>query len=211
MLQEFLVNHYIGGPKGVDNPAIEGLFIDDGWAGGYPTEEDTHAVVDMGLSKAEIAKVVAGWRANEAAAQAKILASKAFNWQLLNCAYKPNATHTCAGSPQTAPGREQNASSAKAQCTTWMRDWGCSNVTGAKAKDSASANAKAATNALPAVPLADMALFFGFSRVSHHQPLASDGVLPAYMQDLATFLLVRGPYGTLPRPPQTVCSNDRGF
>ena len=111
MLQEFLVSHYIGGPKGVDNPAIEGLFIDDGWAGGYPTEEDTHAVVDMGLSKAEIAKVVAGWRANEAAAQAKILASKAFNWQLLNCAYKPNATHTCAGSPQTAPGREQNASS----------------------------------------------------------------------------------------------------
>ena len=77
----------------------------------------------MGLSKDEVAKQVAGWRANEAAAQAKILKSKAFNWQLLNCDYKPNATHTCANSPQVAPGREQNASAAKAQCTAWMRDW----------------------------------------------------------------------------------------
>lgn len=32
--------------------ASPGLFIDDGWANGYPTEEDTHAVEDMGLSKA---------------------------------------------------------------------------------------------------------------------------------------------------------------
>jgi hypothetical protein len=70
-----------------------------------------------------VAKQVAGWRANEAAAQAKILKSKAFNWQLLNCDYKPNATHTCANSPQVAPGREQNASAAKAQCTAWMLDW----------------------------------------------------------------------------------------
>eukprot|EP01052_Picozoa_sp_SAG31_P039177 SAG31_NODE_5379_length_2575_cov_5.130856_3_plen_35_part_00 len=28
MLQEFLLEHYIGGPTGVDNPAIHGLFID---------------------------------------------------------------------------------------------------------------------------------------------------------------------------------------
>ena len=32
MLQDFLTEHYIGGPTGVDNPAIEGLFIDDGSA-----------------------------------------------------------------------------------------------------------------------------------------------------------------------------------
>ncbi len=194
MLQEFLVNHYVGGAKGVDNPAIDGLFIDDGWAGGYPTEEDVHAIVDIGLSKAEISRVVEGWRENEAAAQAKILNSKAFNWQLLNCAYKPNATHTCAGAPQTAPGREQNASAAKAQCTSWMRDWGCSNATAGKA-ETAGTSARTTGTSQPSVALTDMALFFGFSRVSHHQPLTSDGVLPAYMQDLATFLLVRGPYG----------------
>ena len=58
---------------------------DDDWADGFPTEEDTHAVADMGLTKEEIAKQVAGWRANQAAAQARILSAKAYNWQLLNC------------------------------------------------------------------------------------------------------------------------------
>ena len=52
--------------------------------------------------QAEVAKVVSGWRSNEAAAQAKILSSKAFNWQLLNCDFRPNATHTCGGAPQAS-------------------------------------------------------------------------------------------------------------
>jgi hypothetical protein len=111
-------------------------------------------------------------------------------------------------------------------------DQGCSNpnTTGA-------ASIKDSGKALPTVALTDMALMFGFSRVSHHQPLASDGVLPgaatvfsprfwcqtkdhliicqdrlgtsvrktcntcpiraAYMQDLASFLLVRGRYAWL--------------
>ena len=46
--------------------------------------------------------MVSGWRSNEAAAQAKILSSKGFNWQLLNCDFRPNATHTCAGAPQAS-------------------------------------------------------------------------------------------------------------
>ena len=46
-------------------------------------------------------------------------------------------------------------------------------------------------------PLTDLALFFGFTRVEHRQPLVSPGVLPAYMQDLASFMLVRGPYAWL--------------
>lgn len=198
ILQEFLLEHYIGGPTGVDNPAIHGLFIDDGWTGGHPSEEDTHAVTDMGLSTVEVAKQVAGWRANEAAAQAKILRSKAYNWQLLNCEYFPNATHTCAGAPQTAPGREQNASAARAQCTTWMRGWGCpDSATPVGWRRTSELPAADKARALPAVALTDMALMFGFSRVSHHQPLASEGTLPAYMQDLASFLLVRGPYAWL--------------
>ena len=94
MLQKFLIEEYIGGQNGVDNSAIDGLFIDDGWSSGNPSEEDSHAVVDMGLSPAEVHKQVMGWRANQAAAQKKILASKAFNWQLLNCNYMPNETHT---------------------------------------------------------------------------------------------------------------------
>ena len=99
MLQKFLIEEYIGGQNGVDNSAIDGLFIDDGWSSGNPSEEDSHAVVDMGLSPTEVHKQVMGWRANQAAAQKKILASKAFNWQLLNCNYMPNETHTSAPLP----------------------------------------------------------------------------------------------------------------
>ena len=32
MLQKFLIEEYIGGQNGVDNSAIDGLFIDDGWS-----------------------------------------------------------------------------------------------------------------------------------------------------------------------------------
>ena len=31
MLREFLVNEFIGGPTGVDNPAVSGVNIDDYW------------------------------------------------------------------------------------------------------------------------------------------------------------------------------------
>jgi len=183
MLQEFLLEHYIGGATGVDNAAVDGLFIDDDWAGGFPTEEDTHAVADMGLTKEEIAKQVAGWRANQAAAQARILSAKAYNWQLLNCEYVPNSTHTCSGAPQTAPHRNQT--DPRAQCTEWMRSTGC-----------VAPSAETCTPQQPCA-LSELALFFGFTRVHHHQPLVTPGVLPAYMQDLATFLLVRGPYAWL--------------
>lgn len=102
-----------------------------------------------------------------AAAQRKILGARAYNWQLLNCAYAPNATHSCAGAPQTAPNRNQT--DPRTDCTSWLRD-ACPNK------------------------LHRLALFFGFTRVSHHQPLTANGTLPALMQDLATFLLVRGQY-----------------
>lgn len=167
MLQEFLIEHYIGGATGVDNAAIDGLFIDDDWSQGFPTEEDTHAVEDMGLDKEQTAKVVVGWQANQAAAQAKILAAKAYNWQLLNCEYAPNSTHACAGAPQTAPSRNQT--NPRAQCTEWMRSTGC-----------VAPSDKTCTGGKPCA-LSELALFFGFTRVQHHQPLVSPGVLPAYV------------------------------
>ena len=42
-----------------------------------------------------------------------------------------------------------------------------------------------------------LALFFGFTRVAHHGDLTRAGLLPALYQDLATFLLVRGPFAWL--------------
>ena len=112
---------------------------------------------------------------------------QAFNWQLLNCEYRPNATHTCANSPQVAPGREQNASAARAQCTAWMRGWGCSGPaaagdgrrqTAAAAAAAKGEGEKGEGQALPSVARTEMALMFGFSRVSHHHPLATVPRLP---------------------------------
>lgn len=69
MLQDFLVNHYVGGPNGVDNPAIDGLFIDDDWSTNGPSEEDKNAVADMGLSANEVEDIIQGWQSNMAAVQ----------------------------------------------------------------------------------------------------------------------------------------------
>jgi len=70
------------------------------------------------------------------------------------------------GGGQTAPGRDQ--SNPRANCSGWLR-----------------------ANCGPSAPFLspDVALFFGFTRINHTHPLP----LPAFEQDLATFLLVRGP------------------
>ena len=71
------------------------------------------------------------------------------------------------GGGQTAPGRDQT--NPRANCTGWLR-----------------------ANCGPNAPFlnASNAVFFGISRVTHHQPFPS----PSFMQDLATFLITRGPF-----------------
>jgi hypothetical protein len=68
------------------------------------TEMDAHAVIDMGLQPAEVRAITLGWRRMMLAAQQKMLAMKAYTWQLLNCPFAPNLTHTCQQAPETAPG-----------------------------------------------------------------------------------------------------------
>ena len=117
------------------------------------------------------------------AAQHKMLQMKAYTWQLLNCPFAPNLTHACQQAPETAPGRDRcnpavggpHGAGVSANCTTWMR------------RHCGPADS-------PQSAFHKIALFFGFTRVGHHSDLDASGHFPALFQDIATFLLVRGPY-----------------
>lgn len=156
MLQQWLVDEYAGGAAtGLANPNIDGFFIDDGWGSG-PSEEDAHSVRDMGLDKAEVAKIRAGWAANMAAVKAKILQSGGFNWQMFD---------VNGGTAAAAPFQKE-------QCTAYMRGTACK----------------------PSSPLQTKSLFYGYT---DYQKDGQKGVLPYFEQDLAAFMLIRGPYAWL--------------
>lgn len=76
------------------------------------------------------------------------------------------------GGQQTAPG--WNQTDPAVTCLKYMR-----------------------TNCGAASPSQQGALFFGFSRVTHSQAWLPNGTLPYGDQDLAAFLLTRGPYAWL--------------
>jgi hypothetical protein len=162
---------------------------------------------DMGLTVADVAAISWGWQKTQAACQQRILTSGGFNWQLFNFQYKPNATHTCSGAPQTAPLRSQTdtwngtncvksphdgsprACKAKAglNCTAWLRN-ACqlTRATGSNGENELG------------LPLQKIALFFGLSRYEHGRNIDPyTKQLPYFMQDLATFLFVRGPFAWL--------------
>ena len=110
----------------------------------------------------------------------KIVASGGFDWALFNCREAPTATQPCtmsAVSPWVAPwypGRNNSGPTVQEQCTTWLRD-ACT----------------------PAAPLGKLALFLDLTRQAHRTLVNASGELPALMQDLSVFLLVRGPYAWL--------------
>ena len=198
MLQDFIVNEVVGGKMGVGDPsgAIRGFYTDDSWSDVGcapnmttpvptcgPTEMDPYAVIDMGLPPAEVTAITQGWQRMMLAAQQKMLAQRAYTWQLLNCPFAPNLTHTCQQAPETAPGRDRcNPATGTtthgpipvANCTTWMRRH-CG-----PADDPVRSS------------FHRLALFFGFTRVGHHTELDKTGHFPALFQDVAQFLCVRG-------------------
>ena len=95
-LTEWIIKNHLGGPSGLDNPAISGFFIDDFWCSNIingtgncgdpvqgPTEIDAHSQVDMGLSDQDIADITNGWLAGFTAAQQAILDRGAYTWSLI--------------------------------------------------------------------------------------------------------------------------------
>lgn len=164
-LRDWLVESYYMGPLSGGNAAVDGLYVDDMWSHEGPSEEDSHAVEDCGLSAEDVQDLIDGWQDVQIRFEAALQEAGKYAFQLLNC--EDDAT-VCAFPPQTAPNRSQ--SDPKSQCTQWLED-ACSETS----------------------TIRDVALMFGFSRISHHVPFP----LPSFEQDLATFLLVRGPYAWL--------------
>ena len=170
-LRAWLVDEFVAGKQGIQNAAVDGFYLDDGWhvgqdkyapwmpkAGfcdtcapgsdpakcpGGPTEEEVHCVIDMGLSAEDVKDITAGWKLTMAGAQAAIVKGGGFNWQLFHGA--------------TGPTKGMEAS----KCASLVRS-----LCGDKVYDAA--------------------LQFQFAKP-----------VPDFNLDLATFLLVRGPYAWL--------------
>lgn len=78
MLQQWFIDEFVGGPHGIDNPAIDGFFFDDNFGSHGTSEEDPNNVEDCGLTPAEAEAVATGWRANSAAVGKAVLAKGGF-------------------------------------------------------------------------------------------------------------------------------------
>ena len=56
-LRQWLVEDYFGGPDCLGDPNIDGLILDDDWTSKGPTEENSFAAADMGLSARDLAEI----------------------------------------------------------------------------------------------------------------------------------------------------------
>ena len=60
-LRDWLIDDYFFGPNCLGDDNIDGLILDDDWFGSGPTEENSHAVADMGLSATDVAEIGGNW------------------------------------------------------------------------------------------------------------------------------------------------------
>ena len=200
------MENYVGGPTGVDNEFVDGMFFDDNWNSG-PSEEEPHSIEDCGLTTDDLAKMKAEWRLTMTAAHHRIMSAKAFDWQLMNCNDYPRDGNTaCGGATVGAPGL--SSVNPQAQCATWMRTHCggkspviCLCFRGLLLTDRVVMTANA--------PFQKMALMMGFTRASEASQLTKNGSLPFFVQDLATFLLVRGEYVLYAGNPPVACGLQR--
>ena len=80
-LQKWLMEEYIGGKEGIGHTGISGIFVDDSWTTAGPSEIDTGAVNDTGLSGAEVQDMIGAWSANMEAVQHYSIENGALMWQ----------------------------------------------------------------------------------------------------------------------------------
>jgi len=60
-LRDWLIDDYFFGPNCLGDDNIDGLILDDDWFATGPTEENSHAVADMGLSATDVAEIGGNW------------------------------------------------------------------------------------------------------------------------------------------------------
>ena len=135
MLRQWIVDEVIGGPTGVDSPAVAGVNIDDYWAfegqpgagANGPSEEDSHAVQDCGLSSSDVHAMHDGWQKTVAAVKDSLVVKGKFQAEWFNCPYTPNATDYCwahdatGRDPRTASLATCDINCQKVACTQYMR------------------------------------------------------------------------------------------
>ena len=95
-LREFLLHEFVAGATGLSNPAVDGMYFDDGWTNtscakkstcscssvGGPTEVEGHCMDDMGLDQAQVTAITQEWKQTVAALAGVIKQHKAFSWQV---------------------------------------------------------------------------------------------------------------------------------
>lgn len=74
------IEEYFFGATALGHPRISGLYVDDFWSDAGPTEQDTHAVEDMGLSAADVRAMAAAYKWVLAQAGAAVAARGKWTW-----------------------------------------------------------------------------------------------------------------------------------
>ncbi len=190
-LREWLVDVHVTGASSVGGPDVDGIFTDDEWRtdvepahGGGPSEEDSHAVSDTGLSRAEVAEMIGNWTLSMKAAQQATLDKGGFAWRLLVPGSSTGGGDPLGPLPQ-ARAPEQCAARMRLYCGPGACVAAVSNPAPGLA-DSPTRPADAASRR----PRSNNTL--------HHSAMMMNaGEGDDFLPSLAAFLLLRGPYAWL--------------
>jgi len=162
-LGQWFINDYLFDPTGGANPKVSGFFFDDQWTTGGPTEYESHAVADMGLSTSELNDLTNAFWSNMQEVFNAVLSKGKFAWQLL----WTGQGNSIKDIGDTCPGPLVHQPTCAADLRKLCQ-----------------ANSDAQTR------------FMMYAFYPGHCG-GDPSVLPQFEQDLANFLLVRGPYAAL--------------
>jgi len=189
-LRSWLVDDLMLGARyGLGNASVSGFYLDDWWTADGPTEVNNF-FPGTGLPHrgVEIAELRSNWSVTVWEAQKQIAAAGGYTWNNVNCQLDSNPGYGGApvdcvacgltkseGYPHadanaSTPLKPQTVTQARQQCAAWLRV-ACSSG-----------------SVIPRIPF-----LLSFTRNDNH----SQFPLPSPTQDIATFLLVRGPYAWL--------------
>ena len=137
MLREWLINEVIlNAETSVGNGIIDGMFIDDFWCSDLlcqehnntlpicpcndptqgPSEMDSHAVQDMGLTDEKVREITINWMETMTYAKEALLQQKAYTWSLIEGQAYANAY------PFTIDTSSMNATAQTDYCLKAMRE-----------------------------------------------------------------------------------------